>query len=336
MIKVRKLAVVLSCALLLLVPGATPERVTAQSPTIIRLAMIPPRTSEWGRVFSAWNASLRTASGGTLQIHLEPSGSTGDEVEFVRRIRSDQIDAASLSALGLAAIDRSLLALQAPGAVENAAQLDRARTVLDAQLRAQLASNGMVLLGWSDLGQARIFSSRVIRRPGDLHDAHPWQPQNDVIFAELLSRVGATGIPLPLAGVLPALADGRVDTVAASATAVSALQWRTHLTHVMRPSNAVLIGATVYSKADYDHLTDEQRTALDTTAAQAHAQLLARVRRSDDAYYAELLTRGMIEDDATPYDAEWRTAAQQTRDALVGRLYTRAQLDAVMTAARSH
>ena len=337
MIKIRNFVLSLVCVALLTVPGAfLAGPGMAQSPTTIRLAMIPPRTSEWGRVFSAWNASLRTASGGTLQIHLEPSGSTGDEVEFVRRIRSNAIDAASLSAIGLSEVDRSLLALQAPGAVENAAQLDRVRTSLDPQIRQQLANNGMVLLGWSDLGQARIFSSRVIRRPQDLRAAHPWQLSNDVMFGELLGRVGATGVPLPLAGVLPALVSGQVDTVVASATAVSALQWRTHLTHVMRPSSAVLIGATLYSKDDYDHLTPAQRTALDTTAAQAHTQLLARVRRADDAYYAELVSRGMIEDDATPYDAEWRTAAQQTRDALVGRLYTRPQLDAVLAAGRAH
>jgi TRAP-type C4-dicarboxylate transport system substrate-binding protein len=330
----RRLFVSLACVALLLVPGATPNVVTAQSPTNMRLAMVYPRTSAWGTVFNGWNGSLRTASGGTLQIHIESAGSTGDEVQFVRNIRAGTVDCASLSAVGLAEIDRGLLALQAPGVIGDEAELDRVRTALDAQLRQQFESNGMVLMGWSDLGRARIFSTHAIQAPTDLRTSHPWQLPSDPIFGELLGRVGATGVPLPLSGVLPALTAGTVDTVVASSTAVAALQWRTHLTHVMRPSSAVLIGATVCGKPFYDHLTAAQRTALDSTAVTAHTALRARIRTGDDRAYAELVSRGMVEDDATGHDAEWRAIAQQTRDALVGRLYTRAQLDAVIAAAR--
>lgn len=332
----RKLLLALACAAFLLVPGATPQVVTAQSPTTMRLAMVYPRTSSWGTVFGAWNGSLRTASGGTMQIHIESAGSTGDEVAFVRQIRAGEIECASLSAVGLAEVDRALLALQAPGAIADEAELDRVRTTLDAQLRQQFESNGMVLMGWSDLGRARIFSTHAIQAPTDLRTSHPWQLPSDPIFGELLSRIGATGVPLTLAGVLPALTSGQVDTVVASATAVSALQWHTHVTHVMRPSSAVLIGATVCGKPFYDRLTPAQRTALDTTAAQAHTQLRTRIRRADEAAYTALLARGITEDDATSHDAAWRTVAQQTRDALVGRLYTRAQLDAVIAAAHHH
>jgi TRAP-type transport system periplasmic protein len=334
MINLRNVSVLFLSAALVAVAAAHPEVTTAQEPASLRLAMVYPRTSTWGRVFGAWNGSLRTATGGSLQIHVQSAGSTGNEVTFVRDMQSGAIDCASLSAVGLGEIDRGLLALQAPGVIESEASLDRARTTLDAALRAQFQNNGTVLMGWSDLGRARIFSTHAITAPTDLRTAHPWQLPSDPIFGELLTRVGATGVPLPLAGVLPALVSGQVDTVVASSTAVSALQWHTHLTHVMRPSSAILIGATVCSRAAYDRLTPAQRTALDTTSAQAHTQLRTRVRSEDDRAYAALLARGLVEDDATPHDAAWRAVAQQTRDALAGRLYTRAQLDAVIAAAR--
>jgi TRAP-type C4-dicarboxylate transport system substrate-binding protein len=332
MIERRREFFLLACAALFALPGAVPQPATAQTPTTMRIRMVYPRTSTWGTVFNAWNNSLRTASGGTLQIHLDSAGSTGDEVQFVRDLRAGSVECASLSAIGLAEVDRSLLALQAPGAIASEAELDRVRTTLDTQLRQTFLDHGTVLMGWSDLGRARIFSTHAITAPDDLAHSHPWQLPSDPIFGELLTRVHATGVPLPLAGVMPALVSGQVDTVVASATAVSALQWHTHLTHVMRPSSAVLIGATVCSRSFYDGLTAEQRTALDTTAADAHTQLRARIRRADEGAYTALVGRGLVEDDATSHGAEWRAIAQQTRDALVGRLYTRAQLDAVMAA----
>src|SRR6185436_7433856 len=108
---------------------------------------------------------------------------------------------------------------------------DRARNAMSAEWSQQFEQNGVHLLGWGDAGQGRVFSNREITRPADFRTAHPWVWTDDPIFPEYLQVIGAHGVRLGLAEVLPALTSGQIDTLVASATAASALQWHTHLTH---------------------------------------------------------------------------------------------------------
>ena len=157
------------------------------------------------------------------------------------------------------------------------------------------------------------------------------------MFGEFLSVVGATGVRLGVPEVLPALSTGQIDTVVASATAASALQWHTRVTHVTQQANTILIGATLLSQSKYESLSAEHRAALDETSERAHTALVARIRRDDRRFYTALTTRhGITAVDTSPHEAEWRAAATETRNRLAGRLYPRALMERVMAAARGH
>lgn len=330
------LLVSFALALALVPGGVSPRAAGAQeAETTLRIATLAPRGSTWHRVFTAWGNTLRTRTGGRLSIQVVAAGA-GDEMDLVRRLRAHEIDGAIFTAVGIGQIARPALVLQAPGVFDSYEQLDRARTTLDGELRGHFEQNGVALLGWSDYGQGRIFSTRPILRPADLAQAHPWVLENDPMFSEFLRVVGATGVPLPIGGVRAALEAGRIDTVVASATAASALQWRTRLTHVTQDSNAILVGATLVSKERVDALSPDLQQALRETGREAHETLQRTVRRDDDRYYEALVTRhGMQAVDASQHASEWRQAAQTTRDRLVGRIYSREQLDRAIAAARA-
>lgn len=329
-------ALALSLVLAVLLALALGDVSSAQPPTsttattTIRLATLAPRGSAPFRVLTAWGNSVREQTGGALAIHVE-SGS--DESAFVTRLAHHEIEAAGVTSVGLSTLCRPVLVLQAPGVIEDYAQMDRARPALDATLRAELATSGYTLLGWGEAGRGRIFSTHAVVTPTDVAAGHPWQLAADPIFGEFLTQIHAHPVPLPLSGVLPALGNGSVDVVLGSATIINALQWHTRLTHVIQGSRSVLMGATLMSRATYEALPAAQRTVLDTTAAQAHARLLREMRASDDRAYATLVSHGMTETDASSANAAWTAAAHDTRAALVGRLYTQALLGQAWTAA---
>jgi TRAP-type transport system periplasmic protein len=328
------LAVSIALAMVFL-PGVAAPRVGAQEAGVtLRIATLAPRGSTWHRVFTAWGNTLRTRTEGRLSVQVQPAGA-GDEMALVRRLRAGEIDGASVTAVGLGQVARPTLVLQAPGVFDSYEQLDRARATMDAELRAQLEQSGVTLAGWSDYGQGRIFSTRPIRRPADFREARPWVLDDDPVFPELLRVIGAAhGVLLPISEVMGALEGGRIDTVVASATAVSALQWHTRLTHVTQQSNAVLIGATLLSKERVDALPADLREALRETGAQAHETLQRTVRRDDERHHQTLAARMQVVD-ASAHEAEWRQVAQQTRERLVGRIYSREQLDRAIAASRA-
>lgn len=318
-----------------LVPRASTSHADAQAPTTttLRFAVLAPRGSTWHRVFTAWGNTLRTQTQGAVTIQVQ-TASPGDERSLVTQLRNGQLDGANFTAVGLGHVARPALVLQAPGVFSDYAALDRARTAMDPELRALFEQNGTVLMGWSDFGRGRVFATRPVARPADLRGAHAWVLPDDPIAPEFLQVVGATPVPLPLGGVLGALGSQQVDTVVASATAVSALQWHTRLTHVMQQSDAVLVGGTLMSKTRFDALSPAHQQILRDTARQAHETLNRTVRRDDDRFFQSLTAHGMQTVDASAHSAEWRQAAQQARDRLVGRVFDRALLDRALAAGR--
>lgn len=334
----RRTFVMASIALLLVsLPGTMPRPVDAQEAVTLRIATLAPRGSAWMRVFDAWNNSLRQRTNNRLQLRFYPGGSQGDERDVIRKIRIGQLDGAAVTSTGLSLVVRPVLVLQAPGVVENYEQLDRVRSSMGAEFQSQFQENGMRLMGWGDVGEGRVFSKQPVRRPQDLRSVRPWVWTDDAMFSAFLEVVGATGIRLGVPEVLPALSTGQVDTLVASATAASALQWHTQVTHVTQQPNALLIGATILSQPKYESLPADLRAALDETSEQAHSALVSRIRRDDRRYYTALTTRhGMTAVDVSAHESEWRDAARQARERLAGRLYPRALMERVMRAARGN
>lgn len=309
-------------------PGASPSTGDAQeaSGTVLRIACVAPRGSAWHRVFTAWSNSLREATGGRLSLSIQAGGASANEQDFVRRIGSNELDGAALSALGFASLgragttERPVLVLQAPGLFTDYAPLDRARTALDADLRTSFRDAGVDLIGWSDLGRGRLFSTHPITTPTELRAAHLWQPANEPLSAALLTQLGgAHPVALPLGQVGAAITDGRVDTVVASSMAVSALGWagQGRLTHVSSTPTSVLVGGTVIASADVAALPADVQEHLRRTGSQAHETLQRTLRRDDDRAYETLTTRQGMTPFALAADAEWRTLATQTRERLV-------------------
>lgn len=316
----------------LALPGqSTP--VDAQAATTLRIATLAPEGSSWMRVFNAWNNSLSERTGGQLNLQFYAGGSQGDERDFIRKMRAGQMDGAAVTSTGLGMVVRPVLVLAVPGVFEEYRQLDRVRRRFARQFQSQFDRNGYKLLGWGDVGKARLFSRRAITRPNQLRSVRPWAWRDDVLFSEFLSVVGANPVRLGVPEVYPALQTGMVDTLPSSAIAAVSLQWYTRLTHVSAENSGIILGATILKKEKFDALSEEHQTALTETSEQAHRALRRAIRRDDDRAYRTILRRGITEVDASAHEAEWAEAARQTRENLAGRLYPRSLLTRVEAAA---
>ncbi|MCS6798359.1 MAG: TRAP transporter substrate-binding protein DctP [Myxococcota bacterium] len=332
----RLAAILLLSPLLPDVPAAhTQPTVAAQQPVTLRIATLAPRGSAWDRAFRAWSNTLRTQTGGRLELQFFPGGSQGDERDYIRKMRAGQLDGAAITTTGLGQVVRPVLVLALPGLFSDYAVIDRVRETLDADFQAQFEAAGFRLLGWGDVGRARFFSRRPIQRPEDFRAVRPWAWREDVIFTEALAVIGANGQRLGVNEVLPALQTGRVDAFPASAYAAVALQWFNHVTHVTQQSDSIIVGATILKKERYDALPADLRAALDETARRAHGALARAIRQADDRAYQTLVSRGLTPVDLTPHRAAWQDVARQVRERLAGRLYERALLARVEQLARA-
>ena len=327
----RSIFVAFLAALALGLAGLWPslEPAGAQETVTLRIATLAPRGSPWDRAFRAWGNSLQQETNGRLRLQFYLGGSQGDERDYIRKMQAGQLDGAAVTATGLGQIVRPVLVLSAPGIFREYRQIDRVRNRLDDQFETQFNEAGYQLMGWGDVGRARIFSNRPIQRPQDFRSVRPWAWREDVIFTEFLSVVGANPQRLGVNEVLPALQTRRVDAFPASALAAVSLQWYNHATHVTEQSDSILVGATIIKKDKYDALPEDLRAALDSTSERAHRVLSSSIRRADDRAYQAILRRGVTAVDTSAHRAEWERAARTTRQNLAGRLYPRELLQQV-------
>ncbi len=316
--------------LALLAPLGTP--IDAQQATELRIATVAPDGSPWMRVFRAWDRELRERTQGQLGLRLYPGGAQGQEPDYIDKMNAGQLDGAALTTTGLSQIVRTVLVLGLPGIFDDYATLDRVRRRMGPRFERQFNRAGYTLLGWGDVGRGRLFSRRQILRPRDLRQARPWAPREDAIFSEFLNVVGANPRRLGIPEVYPALQTGMVDTVPASALAVVALQWHSRLRYYSETSAGILVGATILKKDKFDALPEAHREALMETSRRGH-RLVARAIRREDDRALQVIARRLTAVDTTPHDAEWRLAALQTRDRLVGRIFPQSLFDAVARAA---
>ncbi len=318
----------LALSLLALPCDVAPLRAQATAPLELRFATLAPADSPLGRGFADMDRDLSDRSSGQVRVRLFGGGAAGDERTIVRKLRDGQMDGAALTSVGLGTIAREVLVLQAPGLITSYAELDRVRGQLQGELNRAFQREGFTILGWGDAGRIRLFSTRRIERPSDMRAGRPWIWRDSPTMEAFVNATGATGVPLSVNEVLPALSTGMVDTVVASSVTAVAMQWHGRLRFMSEQANGVIVGAIVVRS---DRLALVPQALREHMLAQGRSQqsTFRRAGRRLDDRATETLRRRLTVVDMEPYRAAWDATGTRANDALVGRLYSRAQVDRI-------
>jgi TRAP-type C4-dicarboxylate transport system substrate-binding protein len=304
----------------------------AQTPpsTTLSFATLAPPGSTWMRVYDSWAREVRRRSNQTLALRFYSGGVQGDEAEVIRKIRNGRIDGAGVTSVGLAQVYRPALVFQMPGILRSYEQLDRARDGMRADMDTGFAGAGFRLLGWADVGQARLFSTVAIHVPGDLATRKPFAWRDDSVLPTLYTLVRSNPVRLQLPEVLGALQTNRVDTLITPPVPCVQLQWCSRLTHMMDMPLSIVLGGTLMSKAKWDALTPENQVILRETGEQFHALARRNLRNDERTALTTITSRGIIADPITPAQkAEWEALGGRVRAALTGQIADAALINRV-------
>ncbi|MDH3729243.1 MAG: TRAP transporter substrate-binding protein DctP, partial [Myxococcales bacterium] len=289
----------------------------------------------FGKILKAWGRTLEKETEGRVEFRFYSGGSQGDERDVIRKMRAGQLDSAGMTTIGLGIVVPSIRVLAAPGVIETYEQLGRVREKMNARFDEMFKEAGYVLLAWSDAGKGRIMSTVPIRRPEDLKAHRPWAWKDDPIFNEFLKVVGANPVRLGIGEVYPGLQTNMIDVVPASAIGAVALQWFTKLKYMSKDSFGIIVGASIVKKEKFDQLSPGDQEVLIRTAKRAALALDKVVRKDDAEAYQAMVRRGIEVIDVGPYRPEWDKAAKETRQRLIGRIYSKSLLAEVEAAAGS-
>ena len=125
------------------------------------------------------------------------AASAGDDPDVVRKMSLGTLNAAVLTSVGVAEMDRSVYALAIPMAYDG---YDEVYYVLDKmrpRLEANIDAKGFVVLNWVDGGWVQFFTQKPVATPDDLRKLKLFPWAGDPKTIEIWQSAGFNPVPLP-------------------------------------------------------------------------------------------------------------------------------------------
>lgn len=324
---------VLSIVVLLCL-SAGPTFVSAEaSATTIRMGTIAPAKSSWMRILNRAAKDIFEKTGGSVTLKIYAGGSQGDEKVSVDKMRTGQLQAAAVTAVGLAEIAPEVLILQAPQLITDYRTLDKVRDALKERFEGAMLKKGFRLLGWGDVGLYYFYSTEVVKVPQDLHATKLWAWKDDPTAVGLAKAVGVRSRQSDLPSVLASLSTKRVNTLFTSPLACLQLQWCNHMRYRTYHPVSIGIAAMVISEKAYQALSSEEQTIVSTVMGKWTRALIHKIRK-DNVLASKILRdkKGIIDVEVSAADkALWRKLGTKIQNNLSPAMYSPALLKQVRT-----
>jgi TRAP-type C4-dicarboxylate transport system substrate-binding protein len=322
-------------ALIMFASAALVSGVTdvAGAVTTLKFGTIAPQDSAWGKEFRKLAKNVSDDSNGELQLDFQWNGQAGDENLMVQKIRSGQLDAAAITAAGLAQTGvTDILIFLLPGLFQNWAKLDAARDAMKDEFNKQFENKGFTILGWGDVGAGKQMSVGFeIHHPTDLRGKGVFYYTGDMVSPKLYSAIGGiTAKQLTIMEVLPALTGGAVNVLTAPSMGAEQLQWASRVTHIGNETVTFIIGAVLASSARLQSLPQKFRDIILARGAEASDHLNKTIRNLDAQAWARLKQSKQTYDLTAAEREEWRIVFVKVAKDLRGSVFTPAIFDKIV------
>jgi TRAP-type C4-dicarboxylate transport system substrate-binding protein len=324
----RVLAFTLS---LLVVALASPP--PAGAATVVKIGTLAPANSLWAHEFKKLAADVASDTKGELVLDFQWNGQAGDEVLMVQKIRTGQLDAAAVTALGLAQTGvTDILLFDLPGLFTSWEKLDAARDALKGEYDRLFESKGFTVLGWGDVGELKTMTVGFeVHHPTDLRGKGVFFMPGDPIQPRVYAAIGGiTPKQVSLNEILPGLQGGSLNVLVAPPLAAEQLQWTSRITHISTETLAFAIGAFIASSARMQALSPQFREVIARRGQESSDRLNRLVRRLDVEAYARLKASRVAYSPSDSDRSEWRDVFIKVSTQLRGSVFTPSLFDRVV------
>jgi TRAP-type C4-dicarboxylate transport system substrate-binding protein len=247
----------------------------AQDKTIvmkIATATLNDAQHEWMKRFAV---AIDKSTNGRIKAELYPASQLGSIPRQIEGTQLGSIQAWVGAPELMVGVDQRFEVLSAPGIIQS--DQHAMRIAADPEfLKAYLAvgaNKGLVGASLFITGPS-VFDMRA-----PMHSLADLKGKKVRVLAsmfqtEQLAKLGATGIPLSLGDVLPALQQGALDGAFGGLSVFNGLQYQDTARYVTETGEAYIFSVTVLSKRWFDGLPPDLKATVMATAMQVGAEVL--------------------------------------------------------------
>jgi TRAP-type C4-dicarboxylate transport system substrate-binding protein len=249
--------------------------------TVIKIAVVTPEGSTWVKVLREMVAETHQQTQGEVTFRIYAGGVSGDEVDVLRKMRSNRLQAAGLSGVGVGVVLPEIRALEAPLLFQNEEEIDRVRDGLFDYFAAALDKKGFVLLGFAEGGWVYLFAKRDLSADNGLHSVKMWVWKGDQVAETFLNTFGVRTTPLNIADVNTGLETGMIDAFYAPPLAALSFQWSARVSYMLDYPMANSTGALLMDKRTFQKLPAVHQKTIRKLARQYCRRLTALTRKDN-------------------------------------------------------
>ena len=278
----------------------------------IKLATLAPTGSTYFKSLQKLRESWKSASGGTVDLIIYGDGKLGGETDTIGLMGVNSVQAAMLTAVGLAQIEPAVEGLQSiPMGFHDLDAVDYVGQKLHPLLEERLLKKDFVVLFWSDAGWVRFFSKRPVAMPDDLKKLRLFTWAGNPQMLNLYKSAGFDPVPLESADMLPGLQTGLIDAAPAPPVFALATQMDTRAPYMLELNWGPLVGALVIRRQTWEKIPEARRAELLRSAATVGAEFKVAGRKEGSDAVKAMEKRGLKVTKVTPEIAEaWRQSAE--------------------------
>lgn len=214
----------------------------------IKLAVLVPEGTTWGQSLKKLAKEVETVSGGEVSFKVYFGGVSGDEPDVLRKIRVGQLHGGIFTGKTLGEIHGDVRSIEIPFTFYG--DQKKASSVLQKlspQFNQALKSKGFINLGFYEIGQVYLVSTKKVTSLNELKGVKIWSWEGDELVKAMIESLGLVSVPLALPDVLSSLSTGIINTAYAPPLGIIALQWHTKVKYLVDFPTAFSVGALLIS-----------------------------------------------------------------------------------------
>ena len=233
----------------------------------IKLAVLVPEGTTWANSLKSISKEVEAATANEVSFKIYFGGVAGDEPDVVRKIRIGQFHGGIFTGKTLGEIHGDVRAMEIPFTFyDKQDKANKALAKLTPEFNQGFKKKGFVNLGFYDIGQVYVVSTKKITSLAELKGVKMWSWEGDPLVGAMLESLELVSVPLAIPDVLSSLSTGIIDAAYAPPLGILALQWHTKIKYLVDFPTANSIGALLISDKIWSKIKPEHQTKIQAIA----------------------------------------------------------------------
>ena len=305
---------------------------SAQAQVTIKLGTLAPAGSTWHEILKELGQRWEQASGGQVKLRVYAGGTQGSEGDMVRKMGIGQLQAASISNIGMHDILPEPQMLSLPMFFTDEAEVECTFAKSRAKIEAAFEAKNYVVLQWSRIGAMSMFCDKPYRTPAEMAAANAkvfaWEGDPKSVAA--WRAAGFSPVVLSSTDVVPSLQTGMINCITNVPLYILTTRLFEKADAMVDLPWGFIYGATIIRRDAWEKIAPEVRAKLQAIAVELGLKVDAEVRKLNVDAVAAMKKQGLqvVSVDAKP----WREAMEKSYPVVRGGVVPAAFFDEVKVA----